>query len=300
MVRTGSLALTLALAVTACGGDDPELDNGTGTAGQPDLGTGTGSGNGTGNGSGNGAGNGMTVDMGGTEDMGSPVDMGEEPMLCELDSAECTDEQIVELRLFEEVSDAMVTNEALAGGGYRSVIDTTGGGLSPTEAYVYVRFTNQGLEKVEVSDFDAFESGAWDIGARRFVVRLNSGVSGPSCIEAARTAPDTEFETLTTEPEGLQYRTEAYFTTPDCTIVSDGSGIGSPGTALSSYWTYRGCVEMTGNVYVVKLADGRSVKMEFETYYSPDVQAACNANGRLPGGGPSGSGNMTILWGFLD
>jgi hypothetical protein len=164
---------------------------------------------------------------------------------------------------------------------------------------VYVRFTDDGLEKVEVSDVDAFESGAWDLAARRFVIRVNSGVGGPSCVRVARTAPGTEFDTLTEVPEGLDYRTEAYYSPDDCTIVSDGSGIGAPGTALGSYWTYRGCVEMTGNVYIVQVADGRSVKLEVESYYSPEVQDYCDANGQLPDG-PSGSGSLQIRWAFLD
>jgi hypothetical protein len=274
------------LSAVGCGDDDPTSDTGTGT------------GMGTGNG---------RVDAGPVDTGGSGmVDMGMQMQRCEPAAmVECVDAQITDLNLFDTPSPDGVTNEPLDEG-FRSVIDATGGVMFgggppvPTQSYVYLRFTESGLEKVELSDEEAFESADWDIAARRFIVRLNSGVSGPSCVQIARTAPDTEFGALTEVPDGLDYRTEEYYSTGDCTIVSDGSGIGAPGTALGSYWTYRGCVEMTGNVYVVELADGRSVKLEVESYYSPDVQEFCDANGRLPEDTPSGSGRVQLRWAFLD
>jgi len=290
MNGTHPWALPALLFLAACG-EDFQPDEGNGSSASLDAG-------GMGSGSGAGAGNGGDE---GTPDMGQVVDMGDAmPMACELQAAECEDQQIAELLLFEEVSPDGITNESIGGGVFRSTIDARAGGLRPTQAYVYGRFTENGLEKVEVSDHGALESGEWDIGARRFVIRSNSGVAGPSCIGVARTAPGTEFEMLTAVPENLDFREEAYFTTPDCSLVSDGTGLGAPGTTLASFWTYRGCVEMTGNVYVLRLRDGRHIKLEVETYYSPEVQDYCDENGQLPGGGPSGSGNMQILWSFLD
>lgn len=275
--------LIAAAGAGACGDEDPSVD---------------------GNGNGIGAADAGPTDTGGEAVDAGPIDSGV-PDRCELaDSVECVDAQITDLNLFEEPSPDGVTNEPLADG-FRSVIDATGGVTFgggppiPTQSYVYVRFTDAGLEKVNVSDADAFESGAWDLAARRFVLRVNSGVAGPSCVRVARTAPDTTFDGLAEVPDGLDYRTESYYSPEDCTIVSDGSGIGAPGVALGSYWTYRGCVEMTGNVYVLELPDGRSVKLEVESYYSPDVQAYCDENGQLPDG-PSGSGNLQIRWAFLD
>lgn len=274
----------LTAGVWACGDEDP-INNGTGSNGA------------------NGSTDAGALDSGDLADLG-PVDSGA-PERCELtDSVVCVDEQITDLNLFDAPSPDGVTNEALSEG-FRSVIDATGGVTFgggppvPTQSYVYLRFTDAGLEKVELSDVDAFESGDWDLAARRFIVRVNSGVAGPSCVQVARTAPDTAFDDLTSVPSGLDYRTEEYYSPEDCSIISDGSGIGAPGTALGSYWTYRGCVEMTGNVYVLELADGRSVKLEVESYYSPEVQDYCDENGQLPDG-PSGSGRVQIRWAFID
>jgi len=277
--------LGAAVTLVACGDDD--LVNGRGrSAERADTGS---------------------PDATGTTDVGSDAgsDDAGAPERCELaEEVACVDAQVVDLGLFEEVNPDGVTNEPLDEG-FRSLIDATGGVMFgggppvPTQSFVYLRFTEEGLEKVEVSDVDAFESGDWDLAARRFILRINSGVAGPSCVRVARTAPDTEFDSLTSVPSGLEYRSEAYYSPEDCTIVSDGSGIGAPGTALASYWTYRGCVEMTGNVYVIELADGRSVKLEVESYYEPEVQSYCNENGTLPDS-PSGSGNIRVRWAFLD
>lgn len=209
----------------------------------------------------------------------------------------CVDQQIAALDLFDTVSPSTITEEGTTPGEFSTWILATGGGLTPTESFVYGRFTDEGLVKVEVSDEDAFASTDWDISFRRFLIRLNGGVSGPSCVTAARTAPGTTFEDVTTVPEGLSYRVEEYFTT-SCDLVPDGSGLGSPATALSSYWTYPGCVAMTDNVYVIELASGRHVRFQVLSYYTPANQESCDTSGSITT--PSGAGNVRVRWAFVD
>ncbi len=210
----------------------------------------------------------------------------------------CQDQSISTLDFFDTVSPAAVTEEGEMAGEFLTLIDATGGGMTPSQSYVYARFTDTGLEKLEISDEDALLSTDWDIAFRRFIIRLNSGVSGPSCVGAGRTAPGTTFESLTEEPEGLTYRTEQYFTEPSCDIVPDGSGLGSPATALSSFWTYPGCVQMTDNVYVVRPASGRHVKLQVVSYYPPANQETCDTTDTVPI--PSGGGALRVRWAFLD
>jgi hypothetical protein len=216
--------------------------------------------------------------------------------VCDPVAPPCIDEQIGALDLFAPVSDGSITEEGSTAGEFTTLIDATGGGLMPSESFVYARFTPTGLVKVEVGDEGAFDSTEWDIAVRRYVLRINSGVGGPSCVTAARTAPGTTFESLTTVPDGLAYRTEEYFT-DTCELVPDGSGLGSAATALASFWTYEMCVEMTGNVYVVQLANGSRVKLEVLSYYEPGPQATCNETHMVPM--PSGAGNVRIRWAFL-
>lgn len=239
---------------------------------------------------------GPTEDSGPGDDMGPTDDAGPVEM-CMASAVPCEDQSFEMLDLFDTPTDAVITEEG-ATPGERTHIDTTGGGLMPSESYVYARFTEAGLEKLEISDEDAFASLDWDLAFRRFVIRLNSGVSGPSCVLAGRTGPSTTFEGLTAVPDSISYRTEEYFIGDACEYVSDGAGIGSPGTALSSFWSYAGCVQMTGNVYVVQLRSGRHVKLEVLSYYETEAQEECDATGMAPM--PSGAGNLRIRWAFLD
>jgi hypothetical protein len=207
----------------------------------------------------------------------------------------CTDQSVQQLSLFRPVNSATIGNDN-ASGTFTSSIDATAGGIDPSRSYVYAKFTDQGLTRVDVGDEDAFASSDWDIAFRRFIIRLNSGVSGPSCVTAARTATGTTFDGVTSVPTGLDYRTEEYFT-GTCDYVPDGSGLMSPGVALQSFWEYPGCVKMTGNVFVIALADGRHVKLVVTNYYSDAAQAECDTMGTIPM--PSGSGNVKVKWAFL-
>jgi hypothetical protein len=94
----------------------------------------------------------------------------------------------------------------------------------------------------------------------------------------------------------LSYRSEAYFT-DTCEYVAD-TGVGSPVTALSSFWEYSSCLKMTNNVYVLALASGRHVKLQVLSYYPPDNQQRCQDTGAISQ--PSGAGQLRIRWAFLD
>ncbi len=215
---------------------------------------------------------------------------------CSATPPPCTDEQVSGLRLFGTTSPAMITAETAPMGEFISRVDARGGGMTPTQSFVYARFTPTGLEKVAISDEEAFGSLDWDVAFRRFVIRVNSGVGGPSCVEAGRATPGTEFAAVTSVPPTISYATEEYYT-PRCMLVPDGSGIGSPGTVLSTFWTYTSCVEMSGYVYVVHLRDGRHVKLEVLSYYDPEAQQVCNSTGMAPT--PNGAGNIRVRWSFL-
>lgn len=213
----------------------------------------------------------------------------------------CVDQSIATLDLFTNVAPGLITEEGTTSGEFTTHIDATAGtppgGTSPTKSFVYAKFGDNGLQKVAIDDESAFASSDWDIAFRRYVVRVNSGVSGPSEVQVGRTAPNTTFEGLTAAPTNLAYRTEAYFT-ETCDFVSDGSGLAGPGTALSSFWTYGACLKMTDNVYVIKLASGKHVKLQVLRYYDTvAAQEQCETSNTLPS--PSGSANLHVRWAFL-
>jgi hypothetical protein len=229
---------------------------------------------------------------------------GGSPLTCAPVDPPCQDEQISALTLYTTVSTRTVEEEtSTIAGAHQSHIDSMGGGLDPTESFVYARFTDAGLVRVDVSDEEAFASTDWDIAFRRFIVRLNSGVSGPSCVQGARlpntgTGEPPTFESVTTLPATLSYSSEIYMTGSTCDVVRDG-GIGAPVTVLSSFWSYDSCVAMTHNVYAIALANGRHVKLEVLGYYNPADQTVCDDTGAMPTTAGS-SGNIRVQWAFVD
>lgn len=231
------------------------------------------------------------------------TDAGATPMICDPVAPTCVDQQIAMLDLFSTVSTRTIAEEG-TGAVHVSHVDAMAGGVSPTESYVYARFTDAGLVRVDVSDEASFDSQEWDIAFRRFVIRLNSGVGGPSCVQGARLPNDPAtggpptFESVTSVPTGLTFHPEAYMT-PSCDYVPDGSGLMSPSMVLSSFWNYTSCVAMSHNVYIVALANGRHVKLEVLSYYNPADQDACDSTGAMPTTTGS-SGNLRVQWSFLD
>jgi hypothetical protein len=214
-----------------------------------------------------------------------------------LREVQCTDTSVSTLMLFDEPATGKIREEG-KGDDFTTFVDATGGGMNVTQSYVYAKFSETGLQKLDLTDEEAFESLDWEIAFRRYVIRLNSGVSGPGEVQAGRTAPMTQFAELKKVPDALELRTEEYFTGDSCEFVSDGSGIGAPATALASYWTYKMCLQMTKNVYVIALPKKRHVKLEVLSYYSPENQKLCDETGEI--GIPSGAGNIRVRWAFLD
>lgn len=209
---------------------------------------------------------------------------------------ECQDESVSDLGLRDVLSQGAITEEG-ATPGELTHIDATGGGLMAPQSYTYARFTDAGLVKVEITDEDAFEDMTWDIAFRRYVIRLNGGVAGPSCVQGARALPGVAFDDITSVGE-LNLNQEGYLTA-SCELVNDGSGLpNAPATVLSSFWEYPGCVKMTGNPFVIELADGRAVKLEVLSYYNPTAQQECQDTNTTTTR-PSGSANIRIRWAFL-
>jgi hypothetical protein len=242
-----------------------------------------------------------TSDAGPTDSDAGPPDAGPTlaPVCTGPTDPSCVDQSILELALFTEPNPAEIENTA-DGEGWMTHVDATGGGFNPTLSYVYARFTDEGLVRVDVGDEAAFDSMDWDIAFRRFVIRLNSGVAGPSCVGAFRTPAAAEYDSVEAPPDDTQYRVEEYFTADTCEFVPDGSSLpGSPGTALQSFWEYPGCVQMTGNIYVVRLASGRRLKLTVTSYYEPEFQQMCQDTGSVTMGA-NGSGNIRLRWQFLD
>jgi hypothetical protein len=237
---------------------------------------------------------GSTPDAGGAPDAGGPT-----PACTSPTTITCEDELIQLLNLKRTVNPDAIQNTA-QGEVWMTVVDATAGGAFAENppSYVYASFTDQGLVKRSLSDEDALASMDWDIAFRRYVIRVNSGNSGPSCVQAMRLPATASFETVTAPPEGGTYRSDTLMTA-SCELIPDGSGMpSSPATALSSYYTYPGCVQMTYNVYVVRLASGHHVKLSVLGYYNDTAQRECQDTDHTTTT-PTGSGTIKVAWAFL-
>jgi hypothetical protein len=207
----------------------------------------------------------------------------------------CEDAMILDLSLQTDVSDAEVSN-AQDGEDWVTDVDASAGGYSEASnnPWVYVRFTDSGAERVEIDDEAALESMDWHIAARRFILRLNGGSSGPSCVGATPFLQKSYGE-LTEISDGTTYYTDDYYT-DDCTIINDSSGLpGSPQVAMGSWWSYDACVKTTGYPFLIQLADGRVVKLVVEQFYGSG-QEECNESD-VPG---EDSGEMRWRWRFMN
>jgi hypothetical protein len=205
----------------------------------------------------------------------------------------CRDEAFVALsmNLTDTAGAGKITNTP-SGAGFTTEVDATAGGFNATGPWVYGKFAADGLTQVDLLDDASFESMDWDIAFRRFVVRLNSGNGGPSCVQASRTAADTNYDDVTTAPDNLSFNAEQ-FMDDACDVIADGSGLpDTPGVVLQNWWNYdNGCVGTTGNVYVVRTADGAQYKLVLDQYYENN-QAQCNSGA----GTGTGGGNLVMRW----
>lgn len=239
---------------------------------------------------------GLTGCPGGDTDPDTDSDSGPEPACVEATEVACLDDMILTLGLHDDkVSTGEVTNTS-DGGSFVTAVDATAGGFGQSQNFpwVYIKFTETGAERVDIDDESALESMEWHLAAKRFIVRLNGGSSGPSCVGASPFL-ERSYDDLTSVPEGTRFVQDDYFTA-DCTMVNESSGLpDSPQVVLSPWWEYPGCVKTTGVPFLVQLDDGRVLRLAIEQYYQTG-QDTCNTT-NSPG---SGSGNLQLRWSFLE
>ncbi len=174
----------------------------------------------------------------------------------------CEDDMILDLALHDDmVSDGEVTTTT-DGDDFVTIVDATAGGYSQANnnPWVYVRFDDDGAHRVDIDDEEALYSMEWHVAARRYVIRLNGGTSGPSCV-GADPQHGTSYDELTAIPDGVEYAEDEFYD-DECTIINDNSGLeNSPSTALSDWWEYPGCVATTDVPFLVRLENGRVIKL---------------------------------------
>jgi hypothetical protein len=270
-VRLQTLFCLSFLALAACASDDSKDDE-TGETGET----------------------GETSDTDEAQDTG---DAGGADAVCEdPEPVVCEDDIILDLSLQDDkISDGEVSNET-DGDDFITYVDATAGGYSAASSnpWVYFRFTDSGAERVDIDDVTALQSMDWDMSMRRYLVRINGGTSGPSCVGAVPLL-EADYADVEALPDDSPWVEDGFYT-DDCTFVTDTSGLpNSPQVAMGQWWEYPGCVATTMTPHVIRLASGRQLKIVIEAYYG-EGQENCNDRGAMG----SDSANMTIRWAFLN
>ena len=234
----------------------------------------------------------------GDKDSGATGDTGAgdalDPVCTEPEPPTCVDQMILDLSLHDDkVSDAEVSN-ASDGDDTLTFVDATAGGYNNADKnpWVYVRFNANGTaSRVDIDDETALEDMTWHLAFRRFIIRVNSGDSGSSCVGAAAML-GYSYQDLATVPDGMRYFEDDFYT-DDCTLINDSSGLpGSPQVAMGGWWKYPGCVDTTGTPFLIQLDDGRVIKLVVESYYDGDGQVECAESGSTTASG----GYIHLRW----
>jgi hypothetical protein len=204
----------------------------------------------------------------GSDDSGAPPDTGSEPVLevCDPVAPTCIDDMILDLSLHDDKTNNGAVETSTDGDDFVTTADAYAGGSSnaSNRAWVYFRFDEDGATKIETDDESALERTDWHVAVRRFIVRLNSGDSGPSCVAASEQRGT--YEDLTAVPDDARFRTEDFYD-DSCTLQEDDSGLpGSPEVALGAWWTYGSTLEPTLVPFLVQVEDGRVLKLVIEEY----------------------------------
>ncbi len=235
------------------------------------------------------------------DDTGTPLDTsdsGSTDAVCESPTdVPCVDAMILDLSLHDDkVSDGAVET-TVDGTDFVTTVDASAGGASSAskKAWVYVKFNTDGATRVDIDDDSALESMDWDMSLRRFIVRLNGGDTGPSCVGVAAVGGGATYESITSVPEGTTYEMDDYYN-DQCELQDDNSGLpGSPDVAMGGWWGYENCLTTTMQPYLIQLADGRVIKLVVEAYYPPADQDECNSTGTTTAEG----GYYTLRWAQL-
>lgn len=234
------------------------------------------------------------------DDSGGSGDGGADELVCsEQVAISCEDQIISDLGLQDdEISEGDVTTE-VDGSDFLTLIDASAGGYSAstTSPWVYVRFTAEGAEKVEIDDETSLESLDWDLGLRRYLVRMNGGDSGPGCVGAVALREEA-YSDIAAIPEGLDLDALPMddFYTDSCEFIADSSGLeGSPNLALGQWWSYPGCVATSDIPFVMRTNGGVIIKLVVEQYYGQG-QDECNSSA-TPG---DDSGMIRVRWSVVE
>ncbi len=153
-----------------------------------------------------------------------------------------------------------------------ATVDATAGG-PPNAAdnpYIYLAFTADSIQKVDVTDVEAYEDDSWDVAIKRQVLRINGGDSGPGERELA-IVEAAALDEVTAAPEDGMFGADDWVS-EECMYV--GGLIGEPATAVGTWYGYdEDTNRLTPSevIYVIRRSDDTAIKLAIKNYYFEDT-----------------------------
>jgi hypothetical protein len=165
-----------------------------------------------------------------------------------------------------------VSEGVVSADGALTLIDATaGGGANAADnPYLYLAFTGDAVEKVDVTDLDSYGDPRWDLALKRFVLRVNGGDSGPGGVEVAAVEAEA-FADVTAVPAGAVFTTDDWVT-DDCQLNAGMTG--EPLTAMGDWYDYDVATNRLAPrslVYVLRRPDGSAIKLSIASFYHDDI-----------------------------
>lgn len=183
----------------------------------------------------------------------------------------CGEEMLEDWPLQEEVSSGAV-EVSEEGGVYSATIDASAGGTQGASSNPFVYLNLATGQKAALNDVEAALSEEWHLGFKRFIIRSNSGDSGPGGVLVTKVS-NTTFDDVDSVPGNPEaYRTDDTY---DASCTPELDPIGTPMTAFNylnldnpsgsqSWYSYGGGISpVAGDVYVVRAPEaGVAFKLE--------------------------------------
>lgn len=162
----------------------------------------------------------------------------------------------------------------LDNGDFLTLIDATAGGAFTTEPHDFTYFSFTLQDVVALTEAEAVQSAEWHIAFKRSEIRLNGGISGPGNVRG--------FDLMGAEDviaeEAFDAITSTDVPTADA-FIADG-----PAYAISEWYSYNSSshrIEVTGNAYELRTADGQFAKFVVDA---------------IAGASRSDAGRITFRW----
>jgi hypothetical protein len=186
-----------------------------------------------------------------------------------------------ELGLVDARAEAEVTVLETNGSERTVYVDASAGGFGEQDMSPWVYVSLATGTRVEIGDMEALESADWDVAFKRFVLRNNSGDSGPGQGGALRIG--LPFDTVNLETLGdRELPTEAWFDA-DCNLTQDDSG--APVTTFSGWSEYDQAAHVLTPApdvtYLVSGGTGKLYKLAILDYYATPTGTTGTVAGRF-------------------